>query len=322
MTVEPLNLVSRSGGKIPLRALPYDRLNADFWSRGLTVYDHERRESPSIEKPIDTMSLDDLIATQNSNPLSESRRSFLATGSGVLSLDRQQVDHEGEIGTLAEFVADDSPLRSWPQYAEPEVDLELSDNHNALRYGVPYETVDPITTRQIEWEQNQARNSAVTRLRVQATEDGRTALARVGKGFATPESLVAAMRSAKRSLVQTFGPIDTFIGHEAQIARVRALLDATVRPDFLVPDADEEERRLNEPADLEWHTAYERVVPQAIIQIAEDGSETIVGHQRVVRLMHRSELRSKDEFWHHRLFDPSEFELGTHGLVSALVTQP
>lgn len=104
--------------RLPLRAMPWDVLQREYWSKGRTYNDLRGRGRPRpTQHPIERQSWGELARTQYDEPESESRKAFYQTGSGALSLDA------------------------------------LTVQHDASRYGVPYDLGDPETQAQIEWEQ-------------------------------------------------------------------------------------------------------------------------------------------------------------------------
>ena len=300
-----------STARLPLRAMDFRTLNRDFWSQGKTVYQYERREPRGIEVPVEDMSLEDLIATQQSEPLSESRRAFLTTGKGCLSLDMPAATSEEALGTIAETIADDSPLR---QFEAIEVGDDPEDVDVDWRRFTPYVTVDPITARQIEWEQCRAQDGALHILKaVDNPDTGKVSLASVGRPFRSREDFLKAAKHVKNSLVAAFGTIESVDDLHARVDMIRDAMDGAPLP--IAPDIEAEQRALRDPAEDIAHSSYEYATRVRVVAIDEEGNERIIGQGRVIREVHRNALRSKDEFWHHRLAMPSDYELGTYGLV-------
>jgi hypothetical protein len=345
-------LVSRSGTRLPLRALPWRELNRRFWSQGTTVFadKYERsepRELTAFEKPVESMTLDELIKTQDAEPLSESRRSWLTRGTGVASLAPWSAYDENSIGaTIVDPVAQ-AALMAIDEGFTPDDATDFADEASSIGRGIAYTTLDPISAKQIEFEQQQHGNGPVVRVTLQRIfRAGGDAPAKEGLSIATdrklmPEDFMRLARSVKRTLATAFGACQTLDDLHARVDLIRdALLDSGVTIDFSAPDWREERERFLAPADPEWHSSFERVQPTVVVLsdaphedgcvndavnrdcfCSRPGCTTIEchRHERVTRLVHRSTLRSKDELWRERLFDVTAFELGTDGLVDPLV---
>ena len=331
-----VNLLSKNGIPLPLRAMPFRDLNREYWSRGKVVHPEklertEARELTAFEKTLDTasMSLDDLVATQDMELMSESRRSYLTRGAGVASLAPWDAYNEGSIG---ETIVDTEAQAMLEAIDDPLIE---SADHDARRFGVPYETVDPITAKQIAWEMEQAMTSPVTRVRLGTNPTtGKLSIATDRKML--PDELMTIARSVKRSLAAAFGTISTLDDLHARVDLIRdALNDSGVTID-LSPDWREERARLVEPLDAEWHSAYESVHPMVVYNPADPTDDqfapcrrrcnyqhTTHGHIRVARVTHRrpKNVGAADEFWHRQLPDVTAYELGTDGLVDPLVVQ-
>lgn len=329
--VEPKDspLVSKYGNRLPLRAIPWRELNRRFWSRGEIVpmpnmERSEPRELLAHEKPIEDMTLEDLIATQEREPLSESRRSWLTRGAGVMSLEGITYD-EGSIGeTIAAQGVDIDTL------VETDADLD-SVNWQSGPLGTPLELVDPITAKQIEYQQWQHGNSEVIRARI---AQGATGLTIQTDRKLMPDAFMRLARSVKRSLAAELRGITTL---DEFHQRVDLALDAArssgITIDATTPDPDEERERFLAPADLEWHTSYERVHAMIAI-LSDDWSLKRCSrprcrvfeeheHVRFAQTVHRrpNGLNNNDETWRNRIFDITSFEIGTHGLVDPLVSE-
>lgn len=325
---EPIQLLSKYGKRLPLRAIPWRDLNREVWSHGKTVFQTERSEPRELlahEKSASEMSVEELIATQSREPLSESRRSWLVRGAGVMSLEGITYD-EGSIGeTIAAQGVDLDTL------VEAEADLDLAEQHDAVRFGTPIELLDPITAKQIDWEQQQHGNSEVITSRI---VQGPESLSVVTDRKLMPEAFMNVAKRVKRAFAPELRGVTTLTDLHARIDLAHsAMVDAGITRDFTSADPDEERERFLAPADLEWHTAYERV--HSMIAILSDdwslkrcnraGCRTMEEHEHVrfAQAVHRrpQNVGSQDEFWRQRIFDVTAFELGTHGLVDPLVAE-
>lgn len=188
-------LVSKSGKRLPLRAIPYRELNTRFWSRGLVAYPDalERvasRELAAFERPVESLTLQELIDTQGSEPLSESRKSFLSTGQGVLHLDASDYE-EGSIG---EMIADQIDLNSF------EDEAEFADEASSIGNGIAYEILDPITAKQIDWEQRAWHTGPVHTLKL---ADGKV---RIDRPVENKEKFLDIARLAASKLLPKAAP--------------------------------------------------------------------------------------------------------------------
>lgn len=318
---KPLDLLSRNGRRLPLRALAWRDLNREFWSQGKVVYGDalersQARELSAHEKRVEDMTLDELAATQDREPLSESRRSWLTRGAGVLSLEGVAY---GE-GSIGEMLAAKGNIGALATMEIPE-EQTFADEASSIGNGVPYELLDPITAKQIEWEQRVYYDEPVVRVKIAAKSDGGLALATDRKLM--PDAFMRLARSVKRTL------LDSDSGWDATEHRFRMIDDAAARLGFASADANEERERFLAPADDEWHSSYE--MPVAVI--VHDGTGTpalfpcmrcdrpfVHRHERITRIVHRGTTRSKDELWRNRIFDITSFEMGTDGLVDPLVS--
>ena len=336
-----VSLVSKNGIPLPLRAIPWRDLNREYWSQGKVVRPEllertEPRELTAFEKTVDPsrceihellgMTAEQyadatpaqlLAATKRMEPLTESRRAWLTRGAGVDSLDP----------AIEAILADPTAEAAIIDIDEPDAD---HDEHDAIRFGTPYELLDPITAKQIEWEQQQHANGPVTRVQLVPSAKGGVAL-RPNRQL-LPDEFMTIARSVKRTMASAFGAITSVDDLHARVDLMRdALSNSGVTLDCESADPTEERERFLAPADPIFHSSYEYVQP--VIEIAE-GTEaerpcyrrsctTFDEHRhiRIARIAHRGALRSTDELWHNRIFDVTAFELGTHGLVDPLVTE-
>lgn len=224
---------------LPLRAFSYRELNAAAWSHGETWGTYERKERQNALPAVENMTLAELERTQNMEPESESRKSFYATGQGVLSLDA------------------------------------LAMEHDAARYGVPYETVDPITQKQIAWEQRAYYTSPVVTAR--RLPDGKVALSRY-----TDKRTFHAIREAMAEYGIGSGPTPKArLTTEAFREAKRRSAEVTYA----------EIRRQTAPADEIWHGAYEVTHEGEIVATVTSGPR-------------------RQSTWHHNALDTSELEIG------------
>lgn len=276
------SLVSINGKRLPLRAIPYLELERHFWSKGKVVFPEalERntpRELLAHEKQPEDMTLAELIDTQDREPLTESRRSFLTTGVGVLHLDATDYD-EGSIG---EAVAAELNLAFEHTFeTEPSVDEIERD---AIRYGTPYETLDPTTAKQIDWERAAWHGSEIRTIKV---EDGKV---KVDRRFPTQEQFIAAVKRHIDFLLPSAGS-DAKL--ESRVKKLSADAVKLLCRKFDRYVAGEIERATYESGERDiWASSW------------EDASGF---------LHHRTGLRSKDEFWHTRPQDRAEVALVNH----------
>jgi len=326
----PVPPAPKLDARLPYRAYDFDALQFHVWSQGQTVRpDLERREPRAAEQPIAEMTLDELISTQKNEPLSESRRSFLSVGHGVLSLDAPSASSDEALGTIAETIADDHPLRAIAAIEDGLDPDELDDaDHNALRYGVAYVTVDPITARQIEWEQDRARDGQTRITRITRSDEGKIGFASVGRyQWPTKEAFIATARRIRDTLFAEYGSPASYDELRARIDLVQdALESASPSQDVWLREVQrfpaDEQARFLAPADPEWHSSYARPQLQAIVRTDDEGNERVIGRTRVTRLVHRRPLTdvNKDEFWHTSIPDVTAYELGTDGLVDPIVS--
>lgn len=227
----------------PLSAYDYRELNREVWSRGEVLYEDvlERKQALALtkhERSIEDMSLEELRRTQFDEPLSESRIAYLTTGQGVASLDA------------------------------------LTAEHDSARYGTPYETIDPITAKQIAWEQRAYYTGPVITAR--RGPDGRVQMDRFVDR--------ATFDHIRRSLDE-YG-IGNGPQRKARLTR-EAFIEARKRANANCYD---EVRRQLAPADEIWHGAYE---------VTHEGE--IVATVTTTR---------RTSTWHHRAKDQVELELG------------
>ena len=345
----------------PLRALPLDALSWHFWSKGKPFYSgNERRVVRGLSKPLVAQTLDDmcggsaeraasklsvraergrLLNYDYGDVLPESRQSFLSNGHGVLSLDFAAASSDEAIGTLAEFIPDDHPLR-----ALAAVDEELDPTSWDTEFFVhpsdeprmtPYIVIDPITAKQIRWERERAQDGEMRTLRLTTNEDNGKLTIKPDRNFPSQEAFIKAASNVKRWLLATVGEVatlDDFRNRIDLMADALAGTGPTIDFDYEALKGDLDAKRANEFADLVWHSAYEIATPKVVILPDDAWAPTcprftcrVVDphvHERHTRLVHRSALRSKDEFWNQRLPEIRDYELGTDGLVEPLVTDP
>lgn len=137
-------LVSANGKRLPLAAFSYEELNRRFWSKGRTLYQTERNrplELQAYDKQPEEMSIEELEATQERDPLSESRRSWLELGIKTLALNGYS-DEDDDDGDVENFA-----------YNMDDLDMaEHDDARYAHAFGTAMVEVDPITQKQIDWE--------------------------------------------------------------------------------------------------------------------------------------------------------------------------
>lgn len=292
--------------RLPLRVVPQAQLRA-AWSAGHTFYQYEGLPPRATEKPIEAMTLDELIATQNTEPLSESRRSFLATRQGVLSLDAPA--SPGSAISLIEFVGDDAPkclFDAIDDGLDLDDDLDIAER-DARRYGTPYQTVDFVTGRQIEWEREQSQHGPVYRLAIGPTDSGRLTVRNIGRGIITPDPDTASTKeiedywdmtreqrstawfrkiatSALRSLFESVGRVETYTQLRERIDLLVDAMDDPVAAMYRSPDDREERDRYLAEADRIEHSSFEDL----------DDEGNVIVH-------HRSPRISEWELWHNEL---------------------
>lgn len=154
--------ISPRGKRKPIRAIGWHQMWMQFWGKGLVAYADslERAQARDLtlhERNINTMSWEEIEATQHLEPLSESRRSYLTRGEGILTLDKAEYD-EGSIG---EIVADDlNGIDVSGESSEP--DWNAAALHNNFGSRVAYDVLDPITAKQIAWEQEMWHSGEIT----------------------------------------------------------------------------------------------------------------------------------------------------------------
>lgn len=269
--------------RLPLRAVPQAELRA-AWSEGRTYYSYPGLPPRASEKAIEDMTLDELIATQELEPLSESRRSFLTTRQGVLSLDAPAA--AGSVVPLIELVADEGPkclFDAIDDGLDLDDDIDIAER-DARRYGTPYQTVDFVTGRQIEWEREQSQHGPVYRLQLAASENGRLTVRNTGRGILPGHSFADIARSALRSLFETVGRVTTYDELRERIELLQDILDDPVVGMFHDPEPTEERERYLAADDELAHSSFE--------QIDEDGN--VIVH-------HRSARAGAWELWHHEI---------------------
>jgi hypothetical protein len=328
-------LVSRNGLRLPLRAFTWRELNRRFWSKGEVVFADKLERSKARELTLyertsdpSSMTWEEIRDTADLEPLSESRRSWLERGFGVLSLEGLTYG-EGSIGEMLNAKGQLGALGTLERNSQND---GFADEASSFGKGVAYETVDPITAKQIAWEQEQHSNSAVTRVKI-VPKAGAPGLGLVTDRTLMPDEMMRLARSVKRTLLDESSHFDDLAG------RFRLMPSAADLLGFSSADAAEERARYLEPADLEWHSSFEEPRP-SIGYYAPFTKGTYTAdfcprnagkrqrcfvtenhrHERVTRVVHRTPRRNETELWHQRIFDITAFELGTDGLVDALVS--
>lgn len=221
----------------PVRAIPQAILRK-AWSEGHTYYPPKRAPMYAEDKPLEEQSLDemcggDMVKVMNDlaqgkrpeygEPTRESRRSWLQTGFGVLSLElRQLFGDEGDQVELIDFAMSD-----------PE--------RNAQMYRfTPYVGVDPNMQRAIIWEQTASQNGDSVTVQIIEDDQGQPTLRVKGWGFRTHADF---LRAAKQILKT--------IRHKAELVNR-----------FSSAYAAEENWRWTSPSHDEWHTAFESYGPE------------------------------------------------------------
>lgn len=273
--------------RIPLRLVPRAKLEAT-WRSGRPMYPdaYERREPQALrlEKPAEEMTLDELIATQRMEPLSESRRMFLHLGTGAMSLDAPA--KAGSPTPLLEYVAD-----TGPKCLFDAVDLELADDEAEDltaddKYFTPYVLTDIITRRQIEWEKIQAQASAAARIGFTANEAGGLAVKPLSRIYGDAKAITV---SAVRSMFAAVGRCETLDELHARVDLIRDALEDPVSRLYRDPDPVEERERA-ERQDRSEHNSFEFVPPRDDDDWADLSLPIIC---------HRSPRRSEWELWHN-----------------------
>jgi len=173
----------------------------------------ERRESPAIEKAIETMTLEDLIATQAMEPLSESRRSFLTNGYGVLSLQQELETMDSDApATLADAIAADNP------------DRVTNTDRDAIRYGTPEVPYDLVTMRQIAWETQAAQAGSTHSYHLAAGDDGSLRAIRKS-GWTSNDTLRVIVGKFRQYMIRLYGA-DALASYAALQAKMDLLTEA------------------------------------------------------------------------------------------------
>lgn len=298
--------------RLPLRIVD-PKILSKTWSEGHTYYDYERRAPRGLEKDIAEMTLEELIATQSLEPLSESRRSYLTRGEGVHSLDAP-ASYDSPL-ELMEYVADDTTrcivdLIDEGYELEDAID-EASLNDRAYR-GTAYEHVDPTTARQILWEQERAQDGPLYKLQLQATAAGRLTIANVGRGIQAGHDFTKIATSAIKSVFASVGKVETLDELHARVDTLSDVLSDPVAHLYHEAVDTEERERYFLPDDEIVHSSYESI---------EDDGE----NEPYTLIHHRSKSRSPWELWHHELprnsSDPHElgFDLITNDELESLL---
>jgi len=270
--------------RLPLRVVPQAQLRK-AWSEGRTFYSYPGRPPRDLEKPIEAMTLDELIATQDREPLSESRRSFLATRQGVWSLDAPAAN--GSAVPLIEFVGDDAPkclFDAVDDGLDLDDDLDIAER-DAARYGVPYQTVDFVTGRQIEWEREQSQHGPVVHVAIGANAEGKLSLKSLSRLYPELGEFPMLARQIVTSLFASVGRVSTLDELHERVMLIQDAMDDPVAHLYRDPEPREEADRYLAPDDEIAHSSVEA--------LDEDGN---------VVIHHRSPRRSiENETWHHQL---------------------
>lgn len=211
--------------RLPLRAVDPKTL-AEMHARYEPYTQRKGKPQTRLaDKPVDQMTLGELIRTQHDEPPSESRRAWLATGQGALTLDGASDDPDG--GSLADTI---------------------TDNHDAARFGVSYATVDPDRLALIRWEQEVARSGECI------TFGRRNGRVWVDRYVARTTWLALRDRAEELDLGPGTGRRYRLTPDALREARRRAWQNLR---------ADEARHRAL--ADPEWHGSYERTAKGRVI---------------------------------------------------------
>lgn len=136
------------------------------WSEGKTIFPVRVPEPRLIDKDPATMTLDELEATQNTELPAISYEAWTLTGQGVWSTDRPTPNGT----TIADRLPDDHPLRTTWQTTKPISEMTAEElraldqwhaEHTRGTRMTPYRMIHPAKQRQIQWERDSARSSAV-----------------------------------------------------------------------------------------------------------------------------------------------------------------
>lgn len=207
-----INPVSKNGKRLPLRAFAYRDLNRQYWSNGEVLFADalERNRARELEamKPVEAMTLEELEATQSSELMSESRRSYLETGVGVLHLDATDYE-EGSIGEIIAAKGLDTLDLS------AEEDPEREAEHNAFGEATPYVGLDPITAKQIDWEQAQYYTEPV---RTVSLRDGKVL---VDRSFPSKDEFLRIAKRVVRELLPDAGS-DRHLAERVALTKAQA----------------------------------------------------------------------------------------------------
>jgi hypothetical protein len=280
--------------KLPVRAVPTELLRK-AWSEGHTYYPQPRREPRGIEKPIESMTLDELISTQDYEPLSESRRSFLTTGEGVHSLDAPASPEH--IAALIDFVADDGPRCIFDAIENDEdpTDRDLVDDRRFIAYITP----DFRTRDQILWEQYISQCGPSIRMKIGSSAEGRLTVQHVQKqkqdaALRPGTNFIDLARSAIRSMFDAVGHADTLDELHGRIDMLSDALDNPLAGLYHSGSASEERERYFADGDRNArygieHSSYER--------LPDPDWDVDFGPQ----VVHRSPRHSEWELWHNML---------------------
>lgn len=295
----------------PVRAIN-PALLRKAWSEGHTYYPPTRKPLYGPEKPLEEQTLDDLCGgdfvkvmndlndgrTPNyGEPLSESRRSWIERGAGVLSLNvRRLFGPDEEVVELIDIVQDD-----------PERDSAIYGRGGAA----PYTTVDPNMQRAIQWEIAAAQNGDCVTMYLVEDESGRLSIKVKGWGFKTKDEF---MKAAKAFMASIGGKPTSLAELRERVARANEALDYdTVR--FSSANANEENWRLSAPAHDEWHTAFDAY---------GKADDALPGDPLEFKGTHFRRAKNFDpgyDLWHAQGRDQVERELGTHLMSDSMLEE-
>lgn len=304
--------MTTSGPRLPLRLIPEDKLQA-AWRAGRAFYAdaYERREPRALaaDKPVEDMTLDELIATQDNEPLTESRRMFLHLGpqAKVMSLDAPP---NGTMKTpLLEFIADDGP-RCLYDRVDLEIDEDEAEDLVPIdKYFTPYDLQGIIDARQVEWEKRQAYSSATAHFRLVANDAGRLAVQPVARVYGNVAELA---RKAVSAIFDAVGRVETLDALHERLALIADVMDDPHLARHHSADPYEERERYLADADRGARFGIEHSSYEEIVLDPETGEETRLIH-------HRSPRHSNWELWHNSLRQDSSDpgELGTYLISNA-----
>jgi len=164
-------------------------------------------------------------------------------------------------------------------------DLDIAER-DARRYGIPYQTVDFVTGRQIEWEREQSQHGPVYRLGLTENAAGKLTLKNLGRGI-VPDSRFSFADLAKMALsalFDTIGRVNTLEELRARTLLLQDIMDDPVAYMYRDPEWREELERYLAPDEEIVHSSYEA--------IDEEGN---------LLIHHRSRRQAQWETWHHEI---------------------